>query len=107
MAEKYQGWTNYETWCINLWLSNEQSTAEYWTERATNTLEENDGNAKDARWELSKEIKDDIENGNPITDASLYSDLLTMAIGRANFYEIAENYIEIALEQFDKAIVSE
>jgi hypothetical protein len=24
MTGKYNGWTNYETWCVNLWLSNEQ-----------------------------------------------------------------------------------
>jgi len=24
--KKYNGWTNYETWCVNLWLTNEAST---------------------------------------------------------------------------------
>jgi len=26
MTEKYNGWTNYETWAVNLWLSNDQET---------------------------------------------------------------------------------
>ena len=24
--KKYNGWTNYETWCVNLWLTDEAST---------------------------------------------------------------------------------
>mgnify|MGYP001571628630 FL=1 len=26
--EKYQGWTNWETWNVNLWLTNDQSVSE-------------------------------------------------------------------------------
>jgi hypothetical protein len=26
MVEKYNGWANYETWAVNLWLSNEESS---------------------------------------------------------------------------------
>ena len=26
--EKYQGWTNWETWNVNLWLTNDQSVYE-------------------------------------------------------------------------------
>ena len=31
----YNGWTNYETWAVNLWLSNDQGSYEYWNEVAT------------------------------------------------------------------------
>ena len=29
----YQGWTNYETWAVNLWLDNEEGVHDYWRER--------------------------------------------------------------------------
>jgi hypothetical protein len=26
MCKEYNGWPNYETWCVNLWLTNEEAT---------------------------------------------------------------------------------
>jgi hypothetical protein len=28
--KKYNGWTNYETWNVALWLDNEQSSERHW-----------------------------------------------------------------------------
>lgn len=33
-TQKYNGWSNYETWCVSLWLSNEQHVAEFWQRQA-------------------------------------------------------------------------
>ena len=30
----YNGWTNYETWCVALWIDNEEPTQRYWHEQA-------------------------------------------------------------------------
>ena len=35
----YNGWSNYETWTVYLWLSNEADSQEYW-ERLKNKLKE-------------------------------------------------------------------
>jgi hypothetical protein len=32
--QRYNGWTNYETWVTALWLDNDQATQEYWQEIA-------------------------------------------------------------------------
>lgn len=34
---EYNGWTNYETWAVNLWIDNDGGT-ERWTERASEIL---------------------------------------------------------------------
>ena len=31
--QEYNGWKNYETWCVNLWLTNEEGSDRYWRER--------------------------------------------------------------------------
>lgn len=34
MSEEYNGWTNRETWCMNLWITNEQGWDEQMRELA-------------------------------------------------------------------------
>ena len=29
----YNGWTNYETWAVKLWIDNDEGTYTYWRER--------------------------------------------------------------------------
>lgn len=103
----YQGWTNYETWAVNLWLSNEEPSYRYWTERAAAAWEkaEAGGNPyideRDRRavMILADELKEDIENGNPFSDEpSLYTDLLNAAIGEIDWIDIAESWIRTAQE---------
>ena len=45
----YQGWTNYETWAVNLWLGNEQGSHEYWQEQARAPRGERAGSGADVR----------------------------------------------------------
>jgi len=35
----YNGWTNYETWCVYLWLSNDQGTDSMCEELAQDTVD--------------------------------------------------------------------
>lgn len=85
MCKEYNGYTNYETWCINLWLDNDQYTQEYMIELTEQA---------NKPYELANMIKDYIEENNPLNDsgASVYSDLLQSAIDNCNFDEIANNY---------------
>ena len=84
MCKEYNGYTNYETWCISLWLDNDEGTQDYMIDLT-----------KQARkpYLLADMIKEYVEEYNPLaSDASMYSDLLGAAISNCNFDEIANGY---------------
>lgn len=86
MSEKYNGWTNYETWLVALWLDNDEGSY--------NEMHYMARHSKDV-YSLMEQIKEMIEELNPLKDqANLFSDLLNGAISECNFYEIAEHYYE-------------
>lgn len=53
----YNGWTNYETWNVALWLDNEQGMQEHFNERAADYVEEHDDQVAAAHI-FAAEIKD-------------------------------------------------
>jgi len=97
--ETYNGWTNYETWVVNLWIGNDKESYDYWHQIADNCLamaEKTDIFTKEegAKYKLADCIKNDLEEKNPLSDSpSFYSDLLGGAISEVNFSEIAGHLI--------------
>lgn len=41
-TETYNGWTNYETWVVNLWLGNDEGSDRYWREQAQECFDESE-----------------------------------------------------------------
>lgn len=80
----YNGWTNYETWVLKLWMDNEQSSQEYWLEVAKNA---------DSKGVLADQMQDEYEEAMPET-TGVWSDLLSAALGEVDWFEIAEYLIE-------------
>ena len=33
-SEEYNGWRNWETWCVHLWITGEESSYGYWMDMA-------------------------------------------------------------------------
>lgn len=82
---RYNGWTNHETWLVNLWITNSQSGYQTLCE----AMELADSVAR-AEW-LEEQIRTAyMEIGSHI-GACMWSDLLTLSIGRVNWLEIVEN----------------
>jgi len=85
---RYNGWDNYETWLVKLWIDNDQGSQEYWQERA----EELHKNSETPAADLADELKTSHEDGLPELEG-VFSDLLNAALGSVNWYEIAENML--------------
>jgi hypothetical protein len=101
MSDKgYNGWTNYETWAINLWLGNDEGSYNYWRERAQeawgNATAQPPAFTRDERaaLDLAGVLKDDITESAPDLGASLFSDLLNSALSEVHWYQIASHMIE-------------
>jgi hypothetical protein len=75
----YNGWTNRETWLVNLWLDNDQSQRYFIM--AAGALSVSD---------LSAALEDYYASTLPELPAGLYADLLAGAAARINWREIAQ-----------------
>lgn len=89
----YNGWENYETWVVKLWLDNEEPSYCWAHEQAAQVLSE-EGDT----WQLAERIKDELEAGIPEV-TGLWADLLRHGFDRVNWDEIAAAYIEEEKEE--------
>lgn len=105
---EYNGYYNYETWNISLWIDNEQSSQEYWAERAREALENAIQNRASeqiaslppedrAAINLADALKDEHEESLPEL-TGFAADLLNAAMSEVNWHEIAKNLVEAAKE---------
>lgn len=85
----YNGYTNYETWCVNLWLDNDEGTYRYIQELTAEAVDEDGDNPTSA---LETAIEDYVVGGMT-DDGSVYSDLLSHALGMVDWREIAEGHV--------------
>ena len=111
-ADTYNGWANYETWAVKLWLDNDHGTYLYWQEVARETFDEAEDHPTlktiarpdNARYRLSERLKEEIGDQSPLVgEASLYSDLLSAAISEVNWDEIANALLEDNVEEYETA----
>lgn len=90
-TKTYNGWTNYETWCVNLWLSNDEGSYHYWRQEAGRHWKED---REDARGNFAWQLKNELEEASPLKEASLFSDLLNTALSEVDWYEVADAFLE-------------
>jgi hypothetical protein len=107
MADTYNGWTNYETWAVNLWMDHEQGSQEYWREQARAAWKQTGDKTpnqflthhENARARLADVLKDehDTQSEHPVfkaAEGTVYGDLLNAALSEVNWFEIAEALLE-------------
>ncbi len=89
LAEKsanYEGWSNYPSWAVALWLGNDEglyNMVQEWKEELSGQ--------EDAKYRLAEMVKDLVEENNPISDATMFADLMQFAIDEVDYNEVAEH----------------
>lgn len=98
MAERYNGWVNYETWCWALWMDNDQGTHEHWRDVAQEALDDTDpDDTLDERRETAADqlaglLESDCDEAAPSL-AGPFADLMTSALQVIDWREIAEHIL--------------
>lgn len=111
--ETYQGWANYPTWAVNLWLANDEGlyretlelvsetlerdhpTSDYWTEDESRRY-----GVADMLKDYASEMWVHVDAGHGGTESfpqivGLHADLLGWALSHVNWDEIAIAWIEM------------
>jgi len=78
---KYNGWVNYETWLIDLWLTNEQNL----NNRALSC---------ESRQELKELVENltDINNEEGFSRPDIIQDFTNVTLGEIDFYDLFESF---------------
>lgn len=106
-TDGYQGWKNYPTWAVNLWLSNDEALYNEALDIARDVYRgqiESTGNADPnfGLGVLAQSYKDWVTNDlAPDLGATFAADLLGYALDEVDWYEIAKAWIEQVQEQVE------
>lgn len=103
--QTYNGWTNYETWCIHLWLTNEEATYRFCRGLARQAAMEAPGcrQVREQIWTveeakkflLADQLKEVVSEMNPLaSQASMFSDVLGANLSEVDWHDVAEAFLE-------------
>lgn len=102
----YNGWKNYPTWCVNLWLSNDEGLYESASQLVREELMPTQlGHRRfpeisvdrENRYNVAERLRGWVEYElAPDLGASFAADLLSYALGQVDWFEIADSWIEMA-----------
>ena len=105
ISTTYNGWTNYETWLVALWLDNEQQSADYWRQKAieqdgSDARPYGPGSYSDAAVGLAEALQEETEQLiDEAVLAGLAGDLGRPALSQVEWREIATNLLDSVAEE--------
>jgi hypothetical protein len=90
--KEYNGWTNYETWVVKLWIDNEEGSYHYWQEEVETVCRRNVH--RDTATNTLRGLLEDYHRENMPEVTGTYADLLGASLSEVNWYEIAEHLVD-------------
>ena len=102
----YNGYSNYETWAVQLWIDNNESYSAYWRRLAEEIYNHQAveqihfSRAEDAACILAEKLRDSYNSGMEVllsdgnATGTVWADLLNASVCAVNFGEIAKNLME-------------
>ena len=93
------GWSNYETWCVNLWLTNDEGTDHELSRimrefRKDEEYADSENDVNGAAKAIKEWVEDEESGMIPDLGATMAADMLGAAMSEVDWYEIAENHME-------------
>lgn len=106
--EGHQGWDNYETWLVWVWMDNERGVKDGWITTAGEIIAESVADKIFSRQEramldLGDSIKDAFESAIPDNKESFITDLTNAALSKVNWSEIALELLDLATKEKEVA----
>lgn len=97
-TKTYNGWSNYETWVVNLWIDNEEGSYRYWTDIAFDISSPDSpeyiADPNHRAYSLAQRLKDEHEDAMPELQG-VWADLLNAAFQETDWHEIAANLLSV------------
>ena len=95
----YNGWTNYETWCVKLHMDNEESLQRCFEQAARETVRDCGDRAVCV---LADRIEEWHKDAMPEVQG-VFCDLLNASLSEVNWHEIARNLVDEYQEEVTHA----
>ena len=98
---EYNGWVNYETWAMNLWIENDPGTQDEMREICQNAVDREES-VEDAIHAARSVLEDTWEERKPDLGATVWSDFVTTSFGEVHWYDIVEDVVKELWEEKPK-----